>query len=81
MGAQVLVEGNVFNNTKVPLTTNLDSNLQGYAVERGNIWGNASPDITQAGNFTTPPYVYWIETASRVAAIVKEGAGNTITFP
>jgi pectate lyase len=81
IGAQVLVEGNVFSNTKVPLTTNLDNNLEGYAVERNNLWGNPAPDITKTESFTSPPYTYSIENVDRVSAIVKAGAGQTEWFP
>jgi pectate lyase len=49
MGAQVLVESNVFSNTKIPLTTDLDSAQEGFAVERDNLWGNSAPIITQPG--------------------------------
>jgi pectate lyase len=81
MGAQVLVERNVFSNVRVPLTTDLDSNLEGFAVERENDWGNSEPIITQEGNFTTPPYSYEMEPLNRVVTTVKAGAGNSISFP
>jgi len=81
MGAQVLVEGNVFSNVKVPLTTDLDSNTEGFAVERNNNWGNSEPEITQQGNFTNPPYTYSVESVDRISSIVKAGAGNTVLFP
>lgn len=81
MGAQVLVERNIFVDTVRPLTTNLDSSEQGFAVERENDWGNAEPDITQEGTYTSPPYSYQMEALNRVSTVVKAGAGNTISFP
>jgi len=81
MGAQVLVERNIFVDTNRPLTTNLDSSEQGFAVERENDWGNAAPDITQEGTYTSPPYRYDMEALNRVSVVVKAGAGNTVSFP
>ncbi|KAK6497038.1 hypothetical protein TWF481_002016 [Arthrobotrys musiformis] len=58
MGAQVLVEQNHFRNTKLALVTNLDSDYDGYAVHRNNIFDNSDIRITQVGSFTSPPYSY-----------------------
>lgn len=58
MGAQVLVEGNSFNNVKLAVVTNLDSDEPGYAVERNNLFlGTTTTQITQTGALT-PPYSY-----------------------
>ncbi|KAG4067716.1 hypothetical protein HA402_005488 [Bradysia odoriphaga] len=46
MGAQVLVEGNVFRNTTLAITTSLYSIEEGYAVERNNDFGGSSNNIT-----------------------------------
>ncbi|OXA53792.1 pectate lyase A [Folsomia candida] len=81
MGAQVLVERNIFIDVKTPLTTDLDSSQEGFAVERENDWGDSEPNITQEGSFTNPPYSYEMEELAQVAAVVRAGAGNTISFP
>jgi pectate lyase len=58
MGAQVRVEQCYFSNTKLAITTNLDSDEQGYAVSLNNIFaGTSTTDITQTGSLT-PPYSY-----------------------
>jgi len=80
MGAQVLVEGNIFRNTKLPLTTNLDSRDDGYAVERNNDWGGETPVITQPCSFTSPPYSYTVDDLGNMEAVVKRDAGATIRF-
>ncbi|MFE7572956.1 polysaccharide lyase family 1 protein [Streptomyces sp. NPDC057539] len=76
MGAQMLVENNVFRDTKVAVTTNRSSDVDGYAVLRGNDLGGAATEISQTGSFTTPPYSYTAEPASSVVASVTAGAGT-----
>lgn len=61
MGAEVLVESNFFRNTKRPISTNLDSREEGYAVERNNDFGGSENNITQIGTFTDPPYTIHTE--------------------
>jgi len=80
MGAQVLVERNVFRNVKRPIITNLDSAQDGYAVERNNDFGGAVPEITQPGSFTNPPYSYSADPTANVQSVVRAGAGATIIF-
>ncbi|WP_215452027.1 polysaccharide lyase family 1 protein [Streptomyces sp. ATCC 21386] len=75
MGAQMLVEHNVFRNTGVAVTTNRSSDVDGYANLRGNDLGGAATEISRVGSFTTPPYGYSAEPASSVAASVTSGAG------
>ncbi|MGW2511579.1 pectate lyase family protein [Streptomyces scopuliridis] len=76
MGAQMLVENNVFRDTKVAVTTNRSSDVDGYAVLRGNDLGGAATEVSQTGSFTTPPYGYTAEPASSVVASVTAGAGT-----
>lgn len=57
MGAQVLVEQCYFSSTKLAITTNLDSDEEGYAVSRNNVFVDSTTDITQVGSLT-PPYSY-----------------------
>ncbi|MGW0707448.1 pectate lyase family protein [Streptomyces sp. NPDC002643] len=75
MGAQMLVENNVFRNTKIAVTTNRSSDVDGYANLRGNDLGGAATEISQVGSFTSPPYGYTAESASSVVASVTSGAG------
>ncbi|UUU20063.1 pectate lyase family protein [Streptomyces sp. DSM 40750] len=75
MGAQMLVENNVFRNTGVAVTTNRSSDVDGYANLRGNDLGGAATEISRVGSFTNPPYSYTAESASSVVASVTSGAG------
>jgi pectate lyase len=75
MGAQMLVENNVFRSTKVAVTTNRSSDVDGYANLRGNDLGGAATEISRTGTFTSPPYGYTAEPASSVVASVTSGAG------
>ncbi|MFI0960258.1 polysaccharide lyase family 1 protein [Streptomyces sp. NPDC021080] len=76
MGAQMLVENNVFRSTAVAVTTNRDSDEDGYANLTGNDLGGATTEISQVGTFTKPPYSYTAEPASTVVASVTTGAGT-----
>lgn len=75
MGARMLVENNVFRTTKIAVTTSRSSDIDGYAVLRGNDLGGAATEISQTGSFTDPPYSYTDEPASSVVASVTNGAG------
>ncbi|KAK9783653.1 hypothetical protein SCAR479_00212 [Seiridium cardinale] len=57
MGAQVLAEKNYILNTKLALVTNLDSDEDGYMIDRNNIFNNSTESITLVGSLT-PPYSY-----------------------
>ena len=57
MGAQVLVENSSFTNTNRAIVTNLDSDEEGFATERGNLFENSPTDITQEASFE-PDYEY-----------------------
>jgi len=80
MGAEVLVESNIFRNTKRPISTNLDSREDGYAVHRNNDFGGSDIYVTQNGTFTSPPYRYRLDRLSKVRYIVERHAGPTILF-
>jgi pectate lyase len=75
MGAQMLVENNVFRNTKIAITTSRSSDEDGYVVQRGNDFGGAATEISQVGSFTKAPYSYTAEPASSVQSSVTSGAG------
>ncbi|KAF1974762.1 pectin lyase-like protein [Bimuria novae-zelandiae CBS 107.79] len=74
MGAQVLVEESSFTNTKSAIITNLDSDEEGFAVERNNIFTNSDINITKPGNLKVP-YSYTTDPASGACAIVNKSAG------
>ncbi|MEV8543644.1 polysaccharide lyase family 1 protein [Streptomyces sp. NPDC051572] len=76
MGAQMFVQNNVFRDTEVAVTTNRDSDMDGYANLSGNDLGGAATEISQVGTFTSPPYSYTAEPASTVVASVTAGAGT-----
>lgn len=76
MGAQMFVQNNVFRDTEVAVTTNRDSDVDGYANLSGNDLGGAATEISQVGTFTSPPYSYAAEPASTVVASVTAGAGT-----
>ncbi|MBG0857270.1 polysaccharide lyase family 1 protein [Streptomyces spinoverrucosus] len=76
MGAQMLVENNVFRSTKIAVTTNRSSDVDGFANLRGNDLGGAATEVSRVGTFTNPPYGYTAEPASSVVASVTSGAGT-----
>ena len=58
MGAKCLVEGNSFNNAKLAVVTDLDSDEDGYATERNNVYtGTSTKRITKTGA-PSIPYSY-----------------------
>lgn len=80
MGAEVLVESNVFRNSRQALTTSQDSIEDGYAVERNNDFGGALTIITQNGTFVNPPYSYRLDPLSKLAFLIQQRAGATLIF-
>jgi len=75
MGAQVYVENSVFDNTKLALVTDLDSNLPGFLCDVGNLLtGNSTKRITQTCSLKVP-YAYTAEKVTSVAASIAAGAG------
>lgn len=84
MGAQCLVENNVFINAVRTLNTNLDSREEGFANESNNEWGAPSaqrgPFITQIGNYTAARYSYSLSPTASVPGLVRQNAGATIRF-
>ncbi|KAL5478366.1 hypothetical protein ACEPAI_2550 [Sanghuangporus weigelae] len=75
VGAQLLVENNVFSGTEEPLY----STDEGFAIANGNDFGGAE-NTAPEGDFTDPPYDYTlIDTASVRSRVVGE-AGATLGF-
>lgn len=73
-GAQLLVENNVFENTKKALFAD-----GGYAVARGNDFGGAT-NTAPNGTFSTPPYSYSLTPTGSVKSTVSSGAGANLSF-
>ncbi|KAG9033497.1 hypothetical protein FS837_002447, partial [Tulasnella sp. UAMH 9824] len=72
LGAQMLIENNVFVNAVKPLMTLEEG---GYANPVGNDWGGATPELNP-GTFTSAPYSYSLGATSGVASTVQAGAGT-----
>lgn len=51
-GAQVLVEENSFTNVQLAITTDLDSDIQGFAQDVNNVYTDSDINITQEGSLT-----------------------------
>ncbi|KAF8665573.1 hypothetical protein AX16_000031 [Volvariella volvacea WC 439] len=75
VGAQLLVENNVFSNTKKPLY----STSSGYAVARGNDFGGVA-NTAPTGTFTSAPYGYNLIATGSVRSQVVGQTGQTLTF-
>ncbi|KAI0550555.1 pectin lyase fold/virulence factor [Xylaria curta] len=74
MGAQMLIEQNYFSSTKLAIVTDLDSDEDGYAVDKDNIFVDSDTRITQTGSLS-PPYSYTTNPASCICDMVKSYAG------
>ncbi|KAL1602593.1 hypothetical protein SLS60_006009 [Paraconiothyrium brasiliense] len=76
LGAQVLVENNVWVDSKKPLYS-VDNDAG--AVASGNDFGGAE-NTAPEGTLSSVPYTYDLIEASAVEAAVVGTAGNTLTF-
>lgn len=76
MGAQVLVESNVFQSVLVPITTSYEDPLEGFVIERENTFSTDSGanQITQTGTWA-PTYPYNADSAGNVEFLVSACAG------
>ena len=75
MGAQMLVQDNVFSGVSIPIETTGDSKQDGYVNQSGNVFGSGVNKITQTGTFTSAPYAVSLDAASVVPGLVQAGAG------
>lgn len=80
MGAQALVQSNVFSNVSSPILT-ADSDADGYAVAIDNDLGGAA-NTAPVGTLTasSPPYSYSLLGSSKVVAAVVGVAGATLSL-
>jgi pectate lyase len=76
MGAQFLVQNNVFRSVTTPIQTNVDSDVDGYVNQSGNDFGTGTNKISQTGSFTSPPYSFSLDSTSSVLTAVPAGAGT-----
>jgi pectate lyase len=76
MGAQALVQNNVWSGVTTPIETTEDSSVDGYVNQSGNIFGSGTNKITRTGSLTSVPYSYSLGSASSVAAYVTANAGT-----
>jgi pectate lyase len=76
MGAQTLVENNVWVGVEVPIETTEDSDEDGFTNESGNDFGGGTNLITQVGTFTEAPYEVTLDPTADVAALVTAQAGT-----
>lgn len=74
MDANVLVEGNYFQNVDNPTHVGYASSGPGQLVERGNVFDNSGEPET-AGSVSDPPYGYSLDAAENIPSIVPPGAG------
>ncbi|KAH7165440.1 pectin lyase fold/virulence factor [Dactylonectria macrodidyma] len=77
MSAHVLVEQTSFSAVKNAIITNLDSDEDGFAFERNNLYTDSEITITQEEEFT-PPYDYTTDPASCICELVKSKAGTGV---
>jgi pectate lyase len=75
MGAQMLVQNNVFRSVTTPIETTNDSTQDGFVNQSGNDFGGSTNQITQIGTFTNAPYTFTLDPTSSVISIVTAGAG------
>lgn len=75
MGAQMLIQNNVFSNVGTAIRTNGDSTQDGFANASGNIYNGATVTITQVGSFTSAPYSFTLDSASSVVSSVTASSG------
>lgn len=77
--ANLLIEGNVFENVKNPI--DLMNNDFTAITQKDNIFTNTSGNTSGSGTAFTPPYTLITVPASAVKALVSAGAGATLSGP
>ena len=80
MGAVVFAEENSFTDTQLAIVTDLDSDEDGFASEKNNIYNNSTKRITQTKSLSVP-YKYTVDAVADVCGIVRQSAGTgVVTF-
>lgn len=77
--ADLLIEGNVFENVKNPIDL-MDNNFTAI-TQKDNIFTNTSGNTSGSGTSFTPPYTLTAVAASTVKPLVTAGAGATLSNP
>jgi hypothetical protein len=72
--AQVLVEGNYFENVDDPTLVGYASSWDGYLEQRDNLFSDSGDPETN-GTVSSPSYSYSLDSASIIPDIVPSGAG------
>jgi pectate lyase len=72
--AEVLVEGNYFQNVDDPTLVGYGSSWDGDLEQRNNIFSSSGYPETR-GSVSNPPYSYTLENTSSIPTIVSSGAG------
>ncbi|MFD1992191.1 polysaccharide lyase family 1 protein [Paenibacillus nicotianae] len=82
IGAQVLVEGNYFNNVKTPIMTTKTKGIDGYVVERNNVYVSSGANtIGQVGSLTSVPYTYNLDSANTLQSTIAQYGGTGVVNP
>jgi len=76
MGAQALVQNNVWSGVTTAIETTKDSSVDGYVNQSGNDFGGGTNLITQTGTMTSVPYSYNLGSAGSVVAYDTANAGT-----
>jgi pectate lyase len=76
MGAEIMVEGNYFENVIIPTETSRDGSPPGFLVERDNIFINCGTPGTGGTVFEPSTfYNYTLESASSIPGLVQQYGG------
>ena len=79
MGAQVLVESSVFENSNAKAILSVDSDVTGYAVTNDVDLGG-SQNTAPKGTLTSVPYSYSKLGSAKVKSAVTASAGQKLSF-
>ncbi|HCV44323.1 MAG TPA: hypothetical protein DGH68_12615, partial [Bacteroidetes bacterium] len=76
-GADVLVEGNYFQNVPLPMDTSRDGSIPGDVVERNNVFVNCGPYQTRGTAFDPSVYYgYSLDDPATLPTLISSYAGS-----